>query len=163
MKFRSRLSMLAAVLLGCFGISFLNGQSAEKPDQEAIEKAILDTYAEITKAVESADWEAVFGYVLENDKGCLINDGKLTLTRQEALDYYRNNSRNGGRIVYTMDKKYVTVLSPDTAVLATEGRYEAATADGRTFGLPMAQTVVFVLKDNRWKVLHSHTSLPANP
>lgn len=163
MKSRVRLFLLAAVLLVCFGISFLNGQSAEKPDQAAIEKAILDTYAEITKAAESFDWETAFGYVLENDKGCLINDGKLILTRQEALDDYRNNSRNGGRIVYTMDKKYVTVLSPDTAVLATEGRYEVTTADGRTFASPMAQTVVFVRKENQWKVFHSHTSLPANP
>ena len=157
-----RITVLVAVAMMCVGLSFLSGQTAEKPDNAAIEKAILETYAEITKAAEKADADKVFSYVLENDNGCLISDGRLTMTRQEALDNYKYNSRNTAGVVYTMDKKYVTVLSADMALMVTEGRYEATGADGRTSGSPLAQTVILVRRGNEWKVLHSHTSLP-NP
>jgi ketosteroid isomerase-like protein len=150
------------MLLGAFIFCITRSQAAEHTDTAAIEKAVLDTYAEIIKAAEKVDADKVFSYVLDNDKGCLISDGKLTMTRQEALDNYKFNSRNTAGVVYTIDKKYITVLSSDMAVMAAEGRYEATGADGRTVGSPMAQTVLFVRKGNEWKVLHSHTSLP-NP
>ena len=133
-----------------------------KPDYTAIEKKIKDTYAEITKAAESVDAEKLFSYVLENDKGCLIQGGKIVLTRKEALDSYKENSQNIKKVDYKFDKQYVTVISPQTAVVVVEGSFEATTKSGETFGLPFAQTVVFVLRDNQWKVLHSHTSNPTD-
>jgi ketosteroid isomerase-like protein len=151
---------IIAVILLC--ASFSSTKESVKPDYTAIEKKIKDTYAEITKAVERIDANEIFSYVLENDKGCLIQRGKIVLTRKEALESYKEDSRDIKKVTYKFDKKYVTVISPQTAVLAAEGSFEATTADGRTFGSPFAQTVVFVLKDNKWKVLHSHTSRPAD-
>jgi len=151
---------LIAVLLLCS--SFSSSKEAAKTDYTAIEKKIKDTYAEITKAAESVDADKLFSYVLENDKGSLIQGGKIVLTRKEALESYKENSRNIKKVNYKFDKEYVTVISPQTAVMVAEGSYEATTADGRTFGSTFAQTAIFVLKDNKWKVLHSHTSRPAD-
>jgi hypothetical protein len=154
-----RTTVIAVALLLSIGISrqFVSAQ----PDYTAIEKKIKDTYAEITKAAEKVDAEKLFSYVLDNDKGALVRGGRITLTRQEALDSYKERSQSLKSINYKIDRQYVTVISPQTALLVAEGSYEATTTEGKTFGLPFAQTVVFVLKDNQWKVLHSHTSSPA--
>ena len=159
-----RVTAVIAALLLCSSFSLKNAVAVPKdtkPDTAAIEKAVKETYAEITKAAEAVDAEKLFSFVLDNEKGCLIANGKITLTRQEATEDYKNNSVNTARVDYSMDRQYVTVISPETAVMAAEGRFEATTADGRVFGAPMAQTVVFVLKEDGWKVLHSHTSSPA--
>jgi ketosteroid isomerase-like protein len=152
------MTAIVAVLLLCSSLSFR--PAAAQPDYTAIEKKVNELYAEITKAAESADAEKLFSYVLDNDKGSLISGGKITLTRQEAMESYKKRSQNIKNINYKIDRQYVTVISPQTALMVAEGSYEATTMEGKTFGLPFAQTVVFVLKDNQWKVLHSHTSSP---
>lgn len=159
MRARVSVVLMAAVLIMVSSFCS-NAQEAAQQDSAAIEKAVLETYDRITQTAEKVDPDALFSFVLENDKGCLISDGRLIMTRSEALENHRNNSGGLASIDYIMDKKFVTVLSPDTALMAVEGRYEAATHDGRTFGSPVAQTVVFVRKDGQWKVLHSHTSRP---
>lgn len=159
-----RLTALMSVLLLCTSFSLKGAATVSKdikPDTAAIEKAIKATYAEITKAAEAVDAEKLFSYVLDNEKGALISNGKLTLTRQQAADDFKTNSAGIAAVDYAMDRQYVTVISPETAVMVAEGRFDATTTDGRVFGTPMAQTVVFVLKDGGWKVLHSHTSMPA--
>lgn len=147
-----------AVMLICSGCA--SQPSAAQPDKIAIETAIKATYAEITRAAESIDAEKIFSYVLENKQGALIQGGKIVLTRQDALDSYKQNSAGIEKVKYLFDQQCVTVISPESAVMVAQGRYEATTTDGRTFDSPFAQTVVFVLKDNQWKVLHSHTSSP---
>ena len=155
-----RITAMLTVFLLCSSLS--PDKEETKPDYTAIEKKIKDTYAEITKAAESVDAEKLFSYVLENDKGSLIQGGKIVLTRKEAFDSYKENNQNITKIDYKFDRQYVTVLSPQIAVVVVEGSFEATTKSGETFGSPFAQTVVFVLKDNQWKVLHSHTSRPTD-
>ena len=152
-----RLTAVAAVLL-CSTLS--QSEDGAKPDYKEIEKKIKDTYAEITKAAEGVDAEKLFSYILDNDKGSLIQRGRIILTRKEALDSYKKNSEGIEKIKYNIYPQYVTVISPETAILVAEGSYEATTTEGATFAGSFAQTVVFVLKDNQWKVLHSHTSSP---
>lgn len=161
MKLKMQFGVLCVlgVMILCYS---LNGQQESKIDNASIEAAILNTYDEIMVVAEKVDVDKMFDYVLENDKGCLVSDGKLVMTRQAAIDNYRNNSRNIASVDYIMDKKLVTVVSAETAIMAAEGRYELTTVNGDKFGSPMAQSIIFVLKDGQWKVLHSHTSLP-NP
>jgi hypothetical protein len=49
-------------------------------------------------------------------------------------------------------------VSPQTVLWIEQGRAEAATTDGRTFGTSFNQTIVFVLKEDGWKALYVHTS-----
>jgi ketosteroid isomerase-like protein len=153
-----RVTAIIVVLLLCSSLS--PSKAGAKPDYTTIEKKINEIYAEITKAAESVDAEKLFSYVLDNDKGALIQGGKIVLTRHEAFDSYKKNSEGIKKVAYKIDRQYITVISPDTALLVAEGSYEATTTEGKTFGSPFVQTVIFVLKDNKWKVLHSHTSRP---
>ncbi len=153
-----RVTAIIVALLLCSSLS--PGEAGAKPDYTTIEKKIKDTYAEITRAAESVDAEKLFSYVLDNDKGALIQGGKIVLTRQEAIDSYKKNSDGIKKVAYKIDRQYITIILPDTALLVTEGSFEATTTEGNTFGSPFAQTVIFVLRNNEWKVLHSHTSRP---
>ena len=125
-----------------------------------IEKAVLERLAEIQGAAQGMDPELVFSYVLENDKGALITDGRLMLTRQDALESTKRGFQGLQSVVYRFHQQHVTVLSPTVALAIGEGSTSFTTADGSSFITPFAQTVVFVLADGEWKVLHAHRSFP---
>jgi hypothetical protein len=125
-----------------------------------IEKAILERLAEIQDVAQGMDPEKVFSYVLENDKGALITDGKLFLTRQEAFESTKRGFEGLQMVDYKFYQQHVTTLSPTVALAVSEGSTSFTTADGRSFITPFAQTVVFVLSDGEWQVLHAHRSFP---
>jgi len=149
------------VLLGIvLSVAAGDGLSTQRADTKSIEDAVLAVSAEMTKAGEAADADRLFSYMLETDKGSVIQNGVFLATRQEALERVRNNLGRVSRIQYRWKRQYVTVLSPDVAVLAAEGESTATTAAGDTFTTPFAQTVVFVLKAGSWKAIHAHQSTP---
>ena len=148
------------VLLGIFLSVAAGAVSTQRADTKSIEDAVLAVSAEMTKAGEAADADRLFGYMLETDKGSVIQNGVLLATRQEALERVRNNLGGISRIQYRWKRQYVTVLSPEVAVLAAEGESTATTTAGDTFTTPFAQTVVFVLRAGNWKVIHAHQSTP---
>jgi uncharacterized protein (TIGR02246 family) len=134
--------------------------SAAGADTKSIEEAVLAVSAEMTKAGEALDAERLFSYMLDTDKVSVIQNGVALTTRQEALEQVRSNLRGIAAIQYRWKSQHVTVLSPEVALLAAEGESTATTTAGQTFSTPFAQTVVFVLKEGRWKALHAHQSAP---
>jgi uncharacterized protein (TIGR02246 family) len=134
--------------------------AAVRADTKGVEDAILAVSAEMTTAAEAVDVDLLFGYMLDTETGSLIQDGNVMATRQEALERVRRNLQNISRIQYRWRRQYVTVLSPDAAVLTSEGESTATTTTGDTFTTPFAQTVVFVRKAGTWKAIHAHQSSP---
>ena len=149
--------VLCGVLLS---VAAAGGVSTQRADTKSVEDAVLAVSAEMTKAGEAADADRLFGYMLETDKGSVIQNGVLMATRQEALERVRTNLGGISRIQYRWKRQYVTVLSPEVAVLAAEGESTATTTAGETFTAPFAQTVVFVLRGGTWKAIHAHQSSP---
>jgi len=129
-------------------------------DTKAIEEAVLAVSAEMTKAGEALDADRLFGHMLDTDKVSVIQNGVVMTTRQEALEQVRSSLRGLAAVKYDWKRQYVTVLSPEVAVLAAEGQSTATTTAGQTFTTPFAQTVVFVLRDGAWKAIHAHQSAP---
>jgi len=136
------------------------GLSTQPADTKSIEDAVLAVSAEMTKAGEAADADRLFSYMLDTDKGSVIQNGVLLATRQEALERVRNNLSRASKIQYRWKRQYVTVLSPEVAVLVAEGESMATMAGGDTFTVPFAQTVVFARKAGSWKAIHAHQSSP---
>jgi uncharacterized protein (TIGR02246 family) len=149
------------VLVGIPGL-VAGGLAAAAPaaDTKAIEEAVLAVSAEMTKAGEAVDADRLFGYMLDTDKVSVIQNGVVMTTRQEALEQVRSNLRGIAALKYDWKRQYVSVLSPEVAVLAAEGESTATTTAGQTFTTPFAQTVVFVLRDGAWKAIHAHQSAP---
>jgi len=152
---RGTLALSVVLLL----VSNGGGPSA-RADTKSVEEAVLAVHAEMTRAGEAVDADRLFGFMLETDKGSVIQDGVVLLTREDALERVRSNLRDISRIQYRWKHQYVTVLSPEVALLTAEGESVATTAAGNTFTVPFAQTVVLVLRDGAWKVIHAHQSSP---
>jgi len=150
-------------LLACFplvGTTQCNRKAISVKQQQAIESAILDVQAKMKQAAEGRDVEALYKYVLEMDKGVIIEDGRIRWTRQEALNSTKQGLQGLKDLSYAYTQKYVTVISPTVALWVGEGTSSATLEDGRQFAVPFAETIVFVQKDGQWKVLHAHRSVP---
>jgi hypothetical protein len=129
-------------------------------DAKSVESAVLAVSAEMTRAGEALDADRLFRYMLDTDKGSVIQNGEVLATRQEALERVRSNLSGASRVQYHWKRQYVTVLSPQVALLIAEGESAVDTAVGGRFAAPFAQTVVFVLRDGEWKAIHAHQSSP---
>lgn len=136
------------------------GQADTSSGTKEIEQAVLAVSAEMTRAGEAVDADRLFGYMLDTDKGSVVQNGVVLATRQEALERVRSNLRGISRIRYSWRRQYVTVLSPRIALLTAEGDSVVTTAAGDTFAAPFAQSVVFVLGAEGWKAIHAHQSSP---
>jgi len=149
---------IASVLAMTAVVSTSPGEAATPTDSISAEKAVLARLGEIQKAAEGMDADKVFSYVLENDKGAVAQNGRLLLTRNEALDSTKAGFQALQKVAYHFDHHYVTLLSPTIALVVSDGSSSATTQDGRAVSARFAQTVVFVLTNSEWKVVHSHRS-----
>lgn len=153
---RSILAVLGILLCAPAG----GGSADTKADAKSIEDSVLAVSAEMTRAGEALDADRLFSYMLETDKGSVIQNGVVLATRQEALERVRSNLRGISKIQYHWKRQYVAVLSPEVALLTAEGESVVNTTAGYAFTAPFAQTVVFVLRAGEWKAIHAHQSSP---
>ena len=129
--------------------------------EEAIRKAVLETNVKMTQAADALDVDTFFSYILDTDKGLIIQNGTIFKTRLEALQAVKKGFMGLSKIDRRFENPQVTVISPDVALLAAEGTATATLVDGRMIDSGrFAVSLVFVRKDNRWKLLHGHYSMP---
>jgi hypothetical protein len=126
----------------------------------AIEKAVLEVNAQMTRAAEDRDIDRLFSFMLPNDRGSISQSGNLFPTREEAHAIVTRNFQGVAAVHYRWKRQLVTVISPTAALLVCDGESEVRTAQEppATFVTPFAQTVLFVLTDGKWKALHAHYS-----
>jgi ketosteroid isomerase-like protein len=158
--------LIATFILAAVSLATALVFAQQKPvepgfSEEAIKKAVLETNAKMSQAANRMDVDAFFSHILDTDKGSIIQNGTLFKTRQEAMQAVRQ----GFMGVAKMDRRFVdprvTVISPDVALLASEGTVAATLSDGRTVDGRFAVSLIFVRKEGQWKLLHGHYSMPA--
>ncbi len=156
-------TLTVLILLACvplIGTIQCNRKTISVKQQQAIETAIFDLQAKMKEAAEGRDVDALYKYVLEMDKGVIIEDGRIRWTRQEAVNSTRQGLQGLKDLSYSYSQKFVTVISPTVALWVGEGTSSATLQDGRQISVPFAESIVFMLKDGQWKVFHAHRSVP---
>jgi len=128
--------------------------------EATIRQAVLETNAAMTQAANRLDADAFFAYILDTDKGLIVQNGEIFKTRQEALDAVKRGFQGFVKIDRRFDDPRVTVISPDVALLVADGTTTATLRDGRTIERRFAVSLLFVLRDGHWKLLHGHYSMP---
>ena len=123
------------------------------------EVAILKTHNALIAAAEKRDAKTMFSYVLENDKAAIAQNGQL-LSRQEAMEQTQQGFERVTDIKYTFKQRNITMLSPTTGLLTATGITTSTVETGRTFTSTFANTTVFVFRDDGWKIIHGHHSIP---
>ena len=136
------------------------GNTSALEQQQAIEKAVLNTYKQMNQAETSLDADKFFSYIPDFDKGLIIQDGRLFKTRREAYETVKEGFEGISRLNRVNEETYITVISPETVLLTARGTSTVTLQDGRVLSGPFAASLVFVLRDGRWKVLHGHYSIP---
>jgi uncharacterized protein (TIGR02246 family) len=153
-----------STILTVTGLFLLAGAASTEIGQirnpKPIEEAVLAINAEMERAAGAADADRLFSFMLDTDKGSIIQNGVFLATREDALQRVKGNLRGISKVEYRWKRQYVTVLSADVALLTAEGESVATTTEGQVFTTPFAQTVVFVMREGHWKGLHAHQSSP---
>ncbi len=150
------------IILICISVAWAaqdNRTNLEPDQQEAIKKAILQAHLEMKAAAESFNADELFKYVLDVNN-VIIENGVLRSSRREALNITRQGLQGIKELSYNYNHKNITVISPNTALWTGAGTATVILDDGRNITNNFAETVVFVLREGQWKVLHAHRSTP---
>jgi ketosteroid isomerase-like protein len=129
--------------------------------EQTIRKAVLETNAKMAQAANRMDIEGFFSYILDSDKGSIAQNGTVFKSRQEAMQAVKQGFMGVAKVDRQFANPQVTVISPDVALLTSEGSVNATLSDGRTMSGSFAVSLVFLRKEGQWKVLHGHYSMPA--
>jgi uncharacterized protein (TIGR02246 family) len=142
-------------------IVFIACQPAEQRMTEAQRAAIADTVRALTNEVMAAfdqiDVDRAFSYYSDAEDAGYAEGGKLysfeALVAQYRAIYAGLRDQKG-----ELRESKTTVLVPDAAVLTAGGAYSMTDTTENTFGGQFAWTLVWVRRDGKWKILHSHAS-----
>ena len=123
------------------------------------EKAILQVHDAMVAAAEKQDVKTMFDYILENGKGTIAQNGQL-LSRQDALDQIDQGMTRVTNIKYDFKQRNIKMLSPKIGLMTASGTVTTTIDTGESFVSEFANTSVFVLEKESWKVIHGHHSMP---
>lgn len=137
-----------------------SGRLLQSDERAAIEQAVLACHDQTIAAAETLDLDRLFSFLAANDRGSMIANGRLFLTRDDTIADTREGFQNLASLKYETHERHVSVLSRTAALLITTGVLHGRTADGRAFSTPYAHSIVFVFQDGVWRVLHLHSSAP---
>jgi hypothetical protein len=152
---------ILACLLVLLGVSSCQHEvQVERRYVDDIEKAVLKVHSAMKKAAEKLDADALYKYVLDTDKGAIIENGSLFLTRKDALGSTKQGLKGLKSLSYSYNQRHIRVISPKSALWVAEGAALATLEDGRQISSPFAESIVFVNRGGKWKVLHAHRSAP---
>jgi hypothetical protein len=154
------LSLLLAALTTVSCRRATTGDAVPPAERATIEQAVLACHDQTLAAAEALDLDHLLGFVAETDRGSMIGNGRLFLTRSDTVANTRERFKGIKTIKYKTHERHVTVLSRTSALITTTGEVHATTTDGQAFSRPYAQTIVFVVVAGSWRVLHMHSSNP---
>ena len=156
-KFFILIIALTSMLVLCAARSNQNDISAAQ--KNSIEKEILKVHEEMKKAGEKFDADELFKYVLDvND--VIIENGVQRSTWKNAYDATRQGFQGINELSYTYKHTKINVISTTVALWTGSGTTTATLTDGRKLTIDFAETIIFMLRDGQWKVLHAHRSSP---
>jgi hypothetical protein len=137
-----------------------SNQNAISPAQKKnIEGEILKAQVEMKRAAEKLDADTLYKFVLDVNN-VIIENGILKSTWKNAYDTTKQGFQGIKELSYTYNHTNINVISPITAIWTGSGLTNATLTDGRKITIDFAETIVFVLQDGNWKVLHAHRSSP---
>jgi hypothetical protein len=156
---RQWIAAVAAALALCVLPAQLAAQQ-EQDQQRALEQSLRAVHAELRQAATKLDASALFAFVLDTPTPPIIENGRLEPTRASALAATASGFQALRALAYDYTREQVTPLSPTIALWVAEGTARATLGDGREIAAPFAESIVFVLRDGSWKILHAHRSSP---
>jgi ketosteroid isomerase-like protein len=126
----------------------------------AVEREVLETNARMTAAANRLDADAFFAFILDSDRGLIVQNGVRFRSRGEALAAVKRGFAGVAKMDRRFENLQVTVISSHCALLTAEGATTATLDDGRMLDSRFAVSLVFVRSGADWRLLHGHYSMP---
>lgn len=160
-------SLASAVLILTASAVWHDGSAARgaAPGDDAtlspatIEQAILATNAEMIAAANRLDVDAFFSFIVDTDKGMIVQNGVIFPTRRDAYEAVKRGLQGVASIDRRLENPQITLIDEGTALLVANGSVDATLQDGRQLHSRFAVSLVWVRRDGRWMVLHGHYSM----
>jgi hypothetical protein len=96
--------------------------AAQSPDQEALAaSAIRAVHAQLVQAAGKLDASALYAHVLDTPTPPIVEDGRVALTRADALANTTAGFQALASVTYRYTRDHITVLSPTAALWVAEG------------------------------------------
>lgn len=150
------------LLLGAAPTAHADDPAPASPDA-TIEQQVLATNTGMIAAANRLDVDAFFDFIVDTDKGMIVQNGVIFRTRREAYEAVKRGLQGVVKLDRRIDHPHVTVLGADAALLVGDGSATATLEDSRVMTSRFAVSLVFVRHDRSWKLLHGHYSmLPAS-
>jgi hypothetical protein len=162
------LTFVAFLIIGCTNPNKDVEELTPEARQE-IASSIRLSFNEMVKMLENHTLENVekwINFYVESDDEAWMNEPVLwfnMLTVYPTKEAIRKvwtpteNSRLGTNM--NIEEDYVAVLSPESATYVLKGTFSVIDTDGNTGAdIPMSGIHVYVLRDDEWKIVHTHYS-----
>jgi hypothetical protein len=137
-----------------------NKQILKESNFVVIKETVHQKLADMIHAAEEKNAEKIFNDFWDNDQGAVVRDGRIFLTTAEALESYKNGFAGVTKMEYKLKQELIHIISPKVALVTIEGISTVTIKDGRSFETSFCQTIVFELREQEWKAIHAHISVP---
>lgn len=150
-------SVFIALAMGLIS-SFTCNAEAGQSDEERIKAEIMKVHDAMKAAAIAGNADALYSHVSTNLNEVIIQDGRLSKSRNEAIALSRRDLSRATNLTYQYDHTHITPLSPTLVLFVGDGNASATRPNGKEQTFPFAETLIFTLEDDKWKVLHAHRS-----
>ena len=124
---------------------------------KAIEKDIETAADNLASAISRLDVEEVTNLFSKIDGTKYISDGAF-IPRDELKKTIEAFYGSLQKMDFAFEKKKVSVLSPNVAVLTSWALYTAVAKEGQTMDEKAIYTSVYVRNDGKWSIFQAHKS-----
>lgn len=139
-----------------FSVSELAGQTVSEHERQAIMDEVQNIAIEMLRHLRNRDAASVLSIYGRPDRFVHVDNGIVIPwvdLEPQVRTYLKNADRNE---IYWLETPTVVVLSPDAVVVYGTHRFESdSTGEHPHVG---EWTGVFQLIDERWRLVHSHSS-----
>ena len=151
------LRVVPLVLLFCFTIACQDKAAMADTDRAEIVKAVNAAADNLASAISRLDAEEVTNLFSKSDRTKYISDGAF-IPRDDLRETFRGFYGALKEMDFTFEKKEVSVLSQDIAVLTSWAHYTAVTKEGQDIDERAIFTSVYKRANGTWSIFQSHKS-----
>src|SRR5665647_1322914 len=149
------LCVVPLVLLFCFTIACQDKAAMADTDRAEIVNAVNAAADNLASAISRLDAEEVTNLFSKSDGTKYISDGAF-IPRDDLRETFRGFYGALKEMDFTFEKKEVSVLSQDIAVLTSWAHYTAVTKEGQDIDERAIFTSVYKRANGTWSIFQSH-------
>lgn len=158
MKKLITISVLCVLMLLIVNTAY--AQNLSDKQRIKIENELEKVFEEALRDGEKLDVDRIASGVDDRRKAGHIINGAYYSTFDSLMTVFNSGIQNTDRQVYSINKKKITALTKNLAIVAAAGKATIYLSTGQSFIVHFAWTFVYEKTDRGWKVIHSHRSSP---